>query len=124
MGFQYACDGGWCGPFAGAHAAGGDRPRRPWQEYARRPAVRRHGSLPDGKLEAVRRTCARQGKPFEYAFLLDALKDEQDQGITIDTARVFFRTAQAHYVIIDAPGHMEFLKNMVTGAAAPRPPSS
>ena len=50
------------------------------------------GSLPDGKLEAVRRTCARQGKRFEHAFLLDALKDEQAQGITIDTARVFFRT--------------------------------
>ena len=74
------------------------------------------GSLPDGKLEAVRRTCARQGKRFEHAFLLDALKDEQAQGITIDTARVFFRTARRHYVILDAPGHVEFLKNMVTGA--------
>ena len=55
--------------------------------------------------------------PFEYAFLLDALKDEQSQGITIDVARVFFKTAKRDYVIIDAPGHNEFLKNMVTGAA-------
>ena len=47
-------------------------------------------SLPQGKLEFVREQCARNSKPFEYAFLLDALKDEQSQGITIDAARVFF----------------------------------
>jgi bifunctional enzyme CysN/CysC len=75
------------------------------------------GTLPEGKLEAVRATCARHSKPFEYAFLLDALKDEQAQGITIDAARVFFKSARRHYIIIDAPGHVEFLKNMVTGAA-------
>jgi len=75
------------------------------------------GSLPEGKLEAVRNTCERNAKPFEYAFLLDALKDEQAQGITIDAARVFFKTARRNYVIIDAPGHLEFLKNMVTGAS-------
>ena len=75
------------------------------------------GSLPDGKLEQVRALCARTSKPFEYAFLLDALKDERDQGITIDSARVFFTSRRRHYLIIDAPGHVEFLKNMVTGAA-------
>ena len=75
------------------------------------------GSLPEGKLEQVRRTCQANAKPFEYAFLLDALKDEQSQGITIDTARCFFKTALRDYVIIDAPGHVEFLKNMVTGAS-------
>ena len=61
--------------------------------------------------------CERNAKPFEYAFLLDALKDEQAQGITIDSARVFFKSAKRDYIIIDAPGHIEFLKNMVTGAA-------
>jgi bifunctional enzyme CysN/CysC len=75
------------------------------------------GSLPDGKLEQVKETCRRNSKPFEYAFLLDALKDEQAQGITIDSARVFFKTQKRHYIIIDAPGHIEFLKNMVTGAS-------
>jgi bifunctional enzyme CysN/CysC len=74
-------------------------------------------SLPEGKLEDVKETCRRNSKPFEYAFLLDALKDEQDQGITIDSARVFFETDLRKYIILDAPGHIEFLKNMVTGAA-------
>ncbi len=75
------------------------------------------GSLPEGKLESIREYCARNARPFEYAFLLDALKDEQAQGITIDTARTFFKSSRRDYVIIDAPGHIEFLKNMVTGAA-------
>lgn len=75
------------------------------------------GSLPEGKLEDVKALCARNAKPFEYAFLLDALKDERSQGITIDSARCFFKTAKRDYIVIDAPGHIEFLKNMVTGAA-------
>jgi hypothetical protein len=74
-------------------------------------------SLPEGKLEQVRAQCELNSKPFEYAFLLDALKDEQAQGITIDAARVFFKSDLRHYLILDAPGHIEFLKNMVTGAA-------
>jgi len=74
-------------------------------------------SLPEGKLEQVRLECERSAKPFEWAFLLDALAAERDQGITIDTARCFFHSPKRDYVIIDAPGHIEFLKNMITGAA-------
>ena len=75
------------------------------------------GGLPEGKLEMIRESCRRNSKPFEYAFLLDALKNEQAQGITIDTARCFFKSDKRRYIIIDAPGHIEFLKNMVTGAS-------
>jgi bifunctional enzyme CysN/CysC len=75
------------------------------------------GSLPEGRLEQIRSFCARNARPFEYAFLLDALKDERAQGITIDSARVFFQTAHRRYTIVDAPGHVEFLRNMVTGAS-------
>jgi len=75
------------------------------------------GSLPKGKLEQIQDYCERNSMPFEYAFLIDALKDERRQNITIDSARVFFKSSKRHYIIIDAPGHIEFVKNMVTGAA-------
>jgi bifunctional enzyme CysN/CysC len=75
-------------------------------------------SLPDGKLEQVQKACAAENMDFEYAFLLDALLEEQEQNITIDTTRIHFSTPRRDYAIIDAPGHREFLKNMVTGAAS------
>jgi len=75
------------------------------------------GTLPVGKLEQIQAYCDLNRMPFEYAFLIDALKDERRQNITIDSARVFFKSAKRYYIIIDAPGHIEFVKNMVTGAA-------
>jgi bifunctional enzyme CysN/CysC len=75
------------------------------------------GSLPEGKLEQLRAVAKRRGVPFEWANLMDALQSERDQNITIDTAQIWFQTRKRQYVIIDAPGHKEFLKNMITGAA-------
>src|SRR5437764_1527329 len=75
------------------------------------------GSIPDGKLDAIRAVSSRRGMPFEWSFLLDALQTERDQGITIDTSQIRFRTPSRDIVLIDAPGHAEFLRNMITGAA-------
>src|SRR5947199_4108173 len=75
------------------------------------------GSLPEGKLEQLQKIAERRGVPFEWANLMDALQSERDQNITIDTSQIWFQTKKRQYVIIDAPGHKEFLKNMVTGAA-------
>lgn len=75
-------------------------------------------SLPEGAVERVKRISREKGKPFEYAYLLDAFEEEQKQGITIDTTQLQFHTRKRDYVIIDAPGHKEFLKNMISGAAS------
>jgi thioredoxin-dependent adenylylsulfate APS reductase len=75
------------------------------------------GGLPDGKLATLKAVSARRGMAFEWSFLLDALQTERDQGITIDTSQIHLRTPARDVVLIDAPGHAEFLRNMITGAA-------
>src|SRR4051812_32549973 len=75
------------------------------------------GTLPEGKVESIRAMSERRGMPFEWAFLMDAIQAERDQGITIATPQTRFRPAKPPYVITAPPGHKEFLKNMVPGAA-------
>lgn len=73
-------------------------------------------SLPKEKIEEVKKACEALGKEFEFAYILDALEEERKDQITIDMAQTFFSWKGKEYCIIDAPGHKEFLKNMLTGA--------
>ncbi|MFP6759087.1 MAG: GTP-binding protein, partial [Alphaproteobacteria bacterium] len=76
------------------------------------------GALPISKAEAIRAMCDRRSMSFEWALLLDAWQAERDQGGTIDMTQIWLRGAARNYIFIDAPGHKEFVRNMVTGAAS------
>ena len=75
------------------------------------------GSLPPDKFAEIQKSSEMLGRRLEFAFVMDCLEEERTRGITIDTTQTFFRTPKRRYVIIDAPGHKEFLKNMITGTS-------
>jgi sulfate adenylyltransferase large subunit len=75
-------------------------------------------SLPPDKIAELKKASKeRMDGEMEFAFIMDHLREEREQGITIDTAHTFFHTEKREYIIIDAPGHVEFVKNMLTGAS-------
>lgn len=74
-------------------------------------------SLPEGRLEEIRASCAGLDREFEFAYITDALLEERQDRMTIDTTQVVFKTGKREYIIIDTPGHKELLRNMVTGVS-------
>ncbi|HDN02177.1 MAG TPA: GTP-binding protein [Candidatus Bathyarchaeota archaeon] len=75
------------------------------------------GSVPEEKLKEIENTCAMLGHKMEFSYVADALEEERKKEMTIETTQTFFKSSKRDYTIIDAPGHKEFLKNMVTGAS-------
>ena len=75
-------------------------------------------SLTDDKLEAIERTSKKRGYDYlDFSLATDGLVAEREQGITIDVAHIYFSTATKSYIIADTPGHVEYTRNMVTGAS-------
>lgn len=75
------------------------------------------GSLAEGRVQQLAIESTRRKLASEWSFVLDSMQLERDQGITVETTQIWFRSARRRYVIIDAPGHAEFLRNMLTGAS-------
>lgn len=75
-------------------------------------------SLTDDKLEAIERNSKKRGYDYlDFSLATDGLVAEREQGITIDVAHIYFSTKKKSYIIADTPGHVEYTRNMVTGAS-------
>ncbi|MDC6361363.1 MULTISPECIES: sulfate adenylyltransferase subunit 1 [Flavobacteriaceae] len=75
-------------------------------------------SLTEDKLEAIERTSKQKGYDYlDFSLATDGLVAEREQGITIDVAHIYFSTESKSYIIADTPGHVEYTRNMVTGAS-------
>jgi len=75
------------------------------------------GAIGESKLAELEAACKHRSSEFELSFLLDAFQVERDQAVSIDATRVWFRSPRRRYAVADAPGHFEFLRHVVTGAA-------
>lgn len=74
------------------------------------------GAVPPDKLEDLRKACQEKGGVIDYAFCMDAFCEERENLMTIDITQIPVRIAGRNYLIIDTPGHAEFIRNMITGA--------
>ena len=75
------------------------------------------GLVTPAKLQELETSSSKRGVPIEYSFLLDAFQLERDQAITLDLTRIWVRTPDAEFVFVDAPGHRELIRNLLSGAS-------